>query len=83
MLLSGGTDGTDGPTDAAGGVVDGQTTIRGRGAGLDPADHLVRHDAYPYLDASNDLIRTGPTMTNVMDIVLVLVAPKAGGQSGA
>lgn len=75
VVLSGGTDGTDGPTDAAGAVVDGSTVSRGREQGKEAADHLGRHDAYPYLDSVDDLIRTGPTMTNVMDIVLVLVGP--------
>ncbi|MFO7767957.1 MAG: glycerate kinase [bacterium] len=76
VILSGGTDGTDGPTAAAGAVVDGRSVTRGREEGRDAADHLGRHDAYPFLDAAGDLIRTGPTMTNVMDIVLVLVGPE-------
>jgi glycerate 2-kinase len=72
VLLSGGTDGTDGPTDAAGGLVDGGTVARGRAEGMEATDHLERHDAYPFLEATGDLIRTGPTMTNVMDLVLLL-----------
>ncbi len=72
VLLSAGTDGTDGPTDAAGGVVDGWTWGRAEAAGLDPADHLRRHDAYPLLKTAGGLIRTGPTMTNVMDIILMV-----------
>ena len=79
VLLAGGTDGTDGPTDAAGGVVDGTTIRAGAKAGLSAAEHLSRHDAYPFLDATGCLIRTGPTMTNVMDIVLLLAAGEADG----
>lgn len=78
VVLAGGTDGTDGPTDAAGGVVDGSTVALGRAAGLSARDHLNGHDAYPYLDATGGLIRTGPTMTNVMDLVLLLALPPDG-----
>ena len=67
------TDGSDGPTDSAGGIADGGTLRRGRAQGLDAEDHLRRHDAYPYLLATNDLLRTGPTQTNVNDLVLVFV----------
>jgi hydroxypyruvate reductase len=71
-LLSAGTDGTDGPTDAAGAFVDGSTLARARALGLDPEDALRRHDSYPLLDALGDLHRTGPTGTNVMDIAIGL-----------
>ena len=67
------TDGTDGPTDAAGALVDGQTAARARNAGMDPWDHLERNDAYPLLDRVGALLRTGPTDTNVTDLALVLV----------
>ncbi|RIK56318.1 MAG: glycerate kinase [Chloroflexi bacterium] len=67
------TDGTDGPTDSAGGLVDGGTVRRGRAQGLDAEDHLRRHDAYPFLLATHDLLRTGPTQTNVNDLVFVFV----------
>jgi hydroxypyruvate reductase len=67
------TDGTDGPTDSAGGLADGGTVARGRGQGLDAADHLARHNAYPYLAATHDLLLTGPTQTNVNDLALVFV----------
>ncbi|HXF60504.1 MAG TPA: DUF4147 domain-containing protein, partial [Caldilineaceae bacterium] len=67
------TDGTDGPTDSAGGLADGGTVARGRALGLDPEDHLRRHDAYPYLRATHDLLLTGPTQTNVNDLVFVFV----------
>lgn len=72
-VLSGGTDGTDGPTDAAGAIADGDTVARARQLGLEAAGHLVRNDAYPFFDALGDLVRTGPTGTNVMDVMLVLV----------
>jgi hydroxypyruvate reductase len=67
------TDGNDGPTDAAGGLVDGRTLARGRGLGLDAAAHLVNNDAYPFLAASGALLRTGPTQTNVNDLIAVFV----------
>ena len=67
------TDGTDGPTDSAGGIADCATVARGAALNLDAADFLSRHDAYPYLSATNDLLVTGPTQTNVNDIVFVFV----------
>ena len=73
VILSGGTDGTDGPTDAAGGVVDGTTLQRGRDKGLDAADFLRRNDSHTFLRAVGDLLVTGPTFTNVMDLRLVLI----------
>jgi glycerate 2-kinase len=79
VVLSGGTDGSDGPTDATGAVVDGRTVERARAAGLDPLRHLEENDAYPLLDATGDLVRTGPTRTNVMDLHVVLVGPAPGG----
>jgi glycerate 2-kinase len=66
------TDGRDGPTDAAGGGVDGTTVARARSRGFDPARALRDNDAYPLLEAAGDLIRTGPTGTNVADLALVL-----------
>ena len=71
-----GTDGTDGPTDAAGGMVDGGTVARGSAAGLDARDALDRNDSHPYLRATGDLLITGPTGTNVGDVVLLLVSPR-------
>ncbi|WP_145238530.1 glycerate kinase type-2 family protein [Urbifossiella limnaea] len=68
-VLSGGTDGEDGPTDAAGAVADAGTLERGR----DAAEHLRRHDAYPYFAATGDLLKPGLTGTNVMDVRVVLV----------
>ncbi len=72
LLVSFATDGTDGPTDAAGGVADGTTTARAKARGMDPARHLAANDAYPCLDAIGDLIRTGPTNTNVNDLMLII-----------
>jgi glycerate 2-kinase len=69
-VLGAGSDGTDGPTDAAGASVDGSTIARARALGLDPHDFLRRHDSYPLLDALGALHRTGPTGTNVMDLVI-------------
>ena len=70
VVLSAGTDGTDGPTDAAGAIADGLTIER---SDIDAADSLARNDSYPFFNALGDLIRTGPTGTNVMDIHVVLV----------
>jgi glycerate 2-kinase len=72
-VLSGGTDGEDGPTDAAGAVADESTWAEIRRRGLDAAAHLDRHDAYPLFDALGGLIRTGLTQTNVMDVRVILV----------
>jgi hydroxypyruvate reductase len=71
-VLAAGTDGTDGPTDAAGAIVDGSTVGRGRAAGADPARALADNDAYGFLGASGDLLVTGPTNTNLLDLYLVL-----------
>lgn len=73
VLLSGGTDGTDGPTDAAGAIVDHLTVIRARQAGLDLRQHLDQNNAYPFFKALDDLLITGPTFTNVMDMRIILV----------
>ena len=73
VVLSGGTDGTDGPTDAAGAVADGQTLSRAQALGLDAESYLKRSDSYPFFAALDDLLMTGPTGTNVMDIYMVLV----------
>jgi len=72
-VLSGGTDGEDGPTDAAGAVADAGTLARAGTRGVAVEDHLRRHDAYPFFDATGDLIRIGLTGTNVMDVRVVLV----------
>lgn len=74
LALSAGTDGTDGPTDAAGAQADGQTAARAREMGLNPRDFLERHDAYNFFQPLGDLLITGPTRTNVMDVRLMLIA---------
>jgi hydroxypyruvate reductase len=73
LVLAVGTDGTDGPTDAAGAVADGWTLERARRLGLDPLEHLDRNDAYPFFAALGDLIMTGPTLTNVNDLMMAFV----------
>jgi hydroxypyruvate reductase len=77
VVLCGGTDGSDGPTDAAGAIADGTTASRARAQGLDPADYLQRNDAYHFFNALGDLVITGPTRTNVMDVYMILVGAKA------
>lgn len=73
-IVSLATDGTDGPTDSAGAMVDGGTVERGARAGLSAEDHLRRHDSYPFLLATNDLLRLDePTRTNVNDLLFVFV----------
>ena len=67
------TDGTDGPTDSAGGMADGGTLARGRMLGLDAEAYLRDHNAYPFLQATHDLLITGPTQTNVNDLVFIFV----------
>ena len=74
VLLAAGTDGVDGPTDAAGACVDGETAERARARGFDPEAGLARTDSHPLLDAAGDLVRTGPTGTNVADVVVTLRA---------
>lgn len=71
VLVALGTDGTDGPTDAAGAVATGQTLSRARQQGLDARTHLQNNDAYPFFHALDDLIRTGPTGTNVNDLLFL------------
>jgi hydroxypyruvate reductase/glycerate 2-kinase len=73
LILSAGTDGEDGPTDAAGALADENTWQTSRRAGLEPSNFLERHDAYHFFDATGDLIRTGLTQTNVMDVGVMLV----------
>lgn len=73
VILSGGTDGTDGPTDAAGAIVDGATVHRAKTEGLDAEYHLRENDSYHFFKPLGDLLITGPTYTNVMDLRLVIV----------
>ena len=72
-LLSAGTDGTDGPTDAAGALVDGETCRKARQMGLTPEDYLADNDSYNFFDRLGQLFKTGPTRTNVMDLMCLLV----------
>jgi hydroxypyruvate reductase len=72
VILSAGTDGTDGPTDAAGAIADGQTLARGP----DAREYLAANDSYRYFEKLDDLLITGPTNTNVMDVHLVLVGAR-------
>jgi hydroxypyruvate reductase len=67
-----GTDGTDGPTDAAGAIAHPDTISRAAALGLNAASHLANNDSYPFFDALGDLIHTGPTGTNVADVVIAL-----------
>jgi len=69
-IASIGTDGTDGPTDAAGAIVDGGTVNRGLQAGLDARGYLKNNDSYSFLSVTNDLFMTGATLTNVNDLIL-------------
>ncbi len=75
VVLSAGTDGTDGPTDAAGAIADGETCRRNPEA----AQYLARNDSYHYFQSLDDLVVTGPTNTNVMDVRILLIGVPAGG----
>jgi hydroxypyruvate reductase len=72
LLASLGTDGSDGPTDAAGAWVDGSTLAQARSAGLDQGQHLTNNDAYPFFQRLGNLLITGPTNTNVNDVYVLL-----------
>ena len=78
VVLSAGTDGTDGPTDAAGAIADSDTIARADRIGTDARKMLARNDSYHFFEPLGDLIQTGPTNTNVMDVRVILV----GGRSG-
>ena len=73
VVLSAGTDGTDGPTDAAGAIADGATLARAAAEGLTAQTFLTNNDAYHFFEPLGDLIKTGPTNTNVNDVIIVLV----------
>jgi glycerate 2-kinase len=75
-FLSGGTDGRDGPTDAAGGLVDNNTVKRMAQAGVNPVELLENNDSYNALKASDDLVNTGATGTNVADLQILLIQPE-------
>ena len=74
VMLSGGTDGNDGPTDAAGAIADTETFARATDIGLNPCKYLAENDSYNFFKTMNDLLITGPTNTNVMDIRIILIA---------
>ena len=74
-MLAGGTDGTDGPTDAAGAFASGFTTPKARELGIDGLEYLKRNDSYNFFKHLGDLVITGPTKTNVMDVYILLVSP--------
>lgn len=75
LLVALGTDGTDGPTDAAGAVATGETVARARARGVDPVAHLEDNNAYPFFRDLDDLIVTGPTGTNVNDLLFLFAFP--------
>jgi glycerate-2-kinase len=77
VVLSGGTDGEDGPTDAAGALADAETLLKADQLGLSPADFLRRHDAYHFFQATGDLLKTGLTETNVMDVRVILIGAQS------
>ena len=83
LVAAFGTDGTDGPTNAAGAVADGTTLARARARGLDPAAAFENNDTYPFFEALDDLIISGPTNTNVNDLWLGLIGPGPAGTSEA
>jgi glycerate-2-kinase len=74
-LLAAGTDGIDGPTDAAGAYADGETTARGSELGVDARAALAANDSYSFFDREGGILRTGPTGTNVMDLAFLYVDP--------
>mgnify|MGYP003693754165 CR=1 FL=1 len=71
-ILAAGTDGTDGPTDATGAIVDAASIERGAAAGADARRALGDNDAYAFLRASGDLVVSGPTRTNLLDLYLAV-----------
>lgn len=83
LVASLGTDGTDGPTDAAGAYATPDTLARAGALGLDAQDYLARNDSYHFFAPLGDLIVTGPTGTNVADIVVALCLPAAGEGAAA
>lgn len=73
VVVSLGTDGTDGPTDAAGAIVDFETSLRAKNNGINPKDYLQNNDSYNFFKLTKELIFTGHTGTNVMDIRIILI----------
>ena len=83
LVLAAGTDGTDGPGEDAGALVDGGTVARGIAAGLDPERSLRDADAGTFLESSGDLVHTGPTGTNVMDLVVAISVDREYSAAGS
>jgi glycerate-2-kinase len=73
-FLSAGTDGTDGPTDAAGAIVSGETIQKAESLNLDPESYLANNDSYTFFSKTGELFITGPTGTNVMDLQIILIS---------
>ena len=80
-VLSGGTDGEDGPTDAAGAVADAELVRTARELELCPEPFLAINNSYEFFERTGGLIKTGPTHTNVMDVWVALIAPPAGSHA--
>jgi glycerate 2-kinase len=78
VVLAGGTDGEDGPTDAAGAICDAPALKEMHRLGLEPRDFLAINNAYEFFDRTGGLLKTGPTHTNVMDLHVVLVGTPSG-----
>ena len=74
-VLSAGTDGEDGPTDAAGAFADSAVAQATAQLHLDPQTHLADHNSYPFFQQTSGLLITGPTHTNVMDVRVALIEP--------
>lgn len=80
-ILSGGTDGEDGPTDAAGAIADEQVIQSAEAQSLDPRPFLDQHNSYEFFERTGGLLKTGPTHTNVMDLRVALIEPLPGNPS--
>jgi glycerate-2-kinase len=80
-VLSGGTDGEDGPTDAAGAIADADLIHMARELELCPDPFLAINNSYEFFERTRGLIKTGPTHTNVMDVWVALIAPPAGSHA--
>jgi glycerate 2-kinase len=80
-ILSGGTDGEDGPTDAAGALLDDEILHRARALGLDPFEYLAINNSYPFFEQCGGLLKTGPTHTNVMDVRVALIQHRRSDSS--
>jgi glycerate-2-kinase len=79
-ILSGGTDGEDGPTDAAGACIDAELLANAHRLGLSPGEYRERQNAYPFFEQAEGLLKTGPTHTNVMDLRICVIGETAAGR---